>query len=144
MESVGFKYFKLSEFALPPVRGSPDAAGCDLKSAYDYVVPSRGKQLIKTDLSFQFPRGCYGRVAPRSGLAVKNFIDVGAGVIDYDYTGNVGVLLFNHSDNDFIVKRGDRIAQIILEVYRSDVPIDGGIDMRNTERGSNGYGSTGV
>jgi dUTP pyrophosphatase len=126
MESTSFKYFKLSEFASPPVKGSPDAAGCDLKSAYDYIVPSHGKQLIKTDLSFQFPRGCYGRVAPRSGSAVKDFIHVGVGLYDRQYTGNIGVLLFNHSDDDFIVKRGDPIAQMILEVFRNDVPVDGG------------------
>ena len=56
------------------------------------------------------PEGCYGRIAPRSGLAVKNFINVGAGVIDADYRGEVGVVLFNHSDEDFKVKQGDRIA----------------------------------
>jgi dUTP pyrophosphatase len=139
-----YKYVKLSDFAYPPIRCSPDAAGCDLKSAYDYVVPGRGKQLIKTDLSFQFPPSCYGRIAPRSGLAVKNSIDVGAGVIDCDYTGNVGVLLFNHSDKDFIINRGDRIAQIILEVFRNDVPVDGGKNTKNTVRGNKGFGSTGV
>ena len=53
--------------------------------------------------------------APRSGLALKNGIDVGAGVVDYDYRGNVGVILFNFSDIDFEVKRGDRIAQLIIE-----------------------------
>ena len=56
-----------------------------------------------------------GRVAPRSGLASKNFIDTGAGVIDADYRGEVKVLLFNHADSDFEVKEGDRIAQLILE-----------------------------
>lgn len=54
-------------------------------SAYDHVVPAKGKALIKTDLKFAVPEGCYGRVAPRSGLALKNFLDVGAGVIDADY-----------------------------------------------------------
>jgi dUTP pyrophosphatase len=56
---------------------------------------------VKTDISIRVPQGTYGRVAPRSGLASKNFIDTGAGVIDEDYRGNVGVLLFNHSDVDF-------------------------------------------
>ena len=54
-------------------------------------------------------------VAPRSGLAWKNSIDVGAGVVDYDYRGNVGVILFNHSDTDFQINVGDRVAQLILE-----------------------------
>lgn len=72
------------------------------RSAHDYVVPARGKELIKTDIAICVPHGTYGRVAPRSGLAWKNFIDTGAGVIDEDYRGNVGVILFNHSDQDFV------------------------------------------
>lgn len=72
-------------------------------SAYDCVVPSKGKALVKTDIQIELPSGCYGRVAPRSGLAHKNFIDVGAGVIDEDYRGNVGVILFNFSEEEFKV-----------------------------------------
>lgn len=72
-------------------------------SAYDAVVPAKGKALIKTDIQVQLPSGCYGRVAPRSGLAHKHFIDVGAGVIDEDYRGNVGVILFNFNTEDFQV-----------------------------------------
>ncbi|GBP15221.1 Deoxyuridine 5'-triphosphate nucleotidohydrolase [Eumeta japonica] len=71
------KFTRLSEHAFPPVKGSEKAAGFDIKSAYDYIVPARGKELVKTDLQIELPSGCYGRVAPRSGLAVKNFIDVG-------------------------------------------------------------------
>ena len=70
-------------------------------SAYDYVIPSHGKVLAKTDIQIELPDGCYGRVAPRSGLAHKHFIDVGAGVIDQDYRGNVGVILFNFGSEDF-------------------------------------------
>lgn len=65
------------------------------------MVPARGKEIVKTDIAIKVPPGTYGRVAPRSGLAWKNFIDTGAGVIDEDYRGNVGVILFNHSDVDF-------------------------------------------
>ena len=70
--------------------------GFDLSSAYDVVVPKRGKAIVKTDLAVAIPPETYARIAPRSGLAVKNFIDTGAGVVDYDYRGNVGVVLFNH------------------------------------------------
>lgn len=81
--------------------------------------------------------------APRSGLALKNFIDTGAGVIDYDYRGNVGVVLFNHGDTDFEVKRGDRIAQLILErISMADaVEVQ---ELSDTTRGAGGFGSTGV
>ncbi|CAI9736088.1 5' [Octopus vulgaris] len=95
------KFARLSQNAFIPTRGSPQAAGYDLYSAYEYTVPSKGKLLAKTDLQIALPEGCYGRVAPRSGLALKHFIDVGAGVIDQDYRGNVGVLLFNFSETDF-------------------------------------------
>ena len=67
-----------------------------------HVVPARGKGVVKTDLCIAIPSGTYARVAPRSGLAVKHFIDTGAGVVDEDYRGNVGVVLFNHGDTDFV------------------------------------------
>lgn len=69
-----------------------------VRSAYDYTIPSKGKILAKTDIQIALPDGCYGRVAPRSGLTHKHFLDVGAGVIDQDYRGNVGVILFNFAD----------------------------------------------
>ncbi len=70
-------------------------------SCVDAVVPARGQGLVDTGLSIKLPPSTYGRVAPRSGLAVKNGISTGAGVIDEDYRGPVKVVLFNHSDTDF-------------------------------------------
>jgi len=107
------------------------------------VIPARGKGLCPTDLAIALPAGVYGRVAPRSGLAWKNGIDVGAGVIDEDYRGNVGVILFNHSDSDFSVKVGDRVAQLILEkIAIVDVEETEG-ELPATVRGEGGFGSTG-
>lgn len=82
-------------------------------------------------------------VAPRSGLAWKHSIDVGAGVVDADYRGPVGVILFNHSDVDFAVKPGDRVAQMVIErIATPDVAeVD---DLDDTVRGEGGFGSTGV
>ena len=108
---------KLDPKALMPKQGSPWAAGFDLHSMEEKVVPARGKALISTGLAMSIPAGNYGRIAPRSGLAAKHMIDVGAGVIDADYRGEVRVLLFNLSDVDFTVKAEDRIAQIIIEKY---------------------------
>lgn len=134
---------KLSEFATIPTRGSKLSAGYDLCSAYDYVIAARGKEMVKTDLQIALPSGCYGRVAPRSGLAWKNFIDVGAGVIDEDYRGPVNVILFNFGDQDFTIKRGDRIAQLICEkIEQTDLCEVSELD--STERGQSGFGSTGV
>ncbi|PWZ55862.1 Deoxyuridine 5'-triphosphate nucleotidohydrolase [Zea mays] len=85
-----------------------------------------------------------GRLAaPRSGLALKHSIDVGAGVIDADYRGPVGVILFNHSDADFAVKPGDRIAQMIIEVIATPEVAEVE-DLDATVRGDGGFGSTGV
>ncbi|TRZ16591.1 hypothetical protein HGM15179_010543 [Zosterops borbonicus] len=113
--SARLRFTKLSENAFAPSRGSARAAGYDLYSAYDCVIPPMEKAVVKTDIQIALPSGCYGRVAPRSGLAAKHFIDVGAGVIDEDYRGNVGVVLFNFGKETFEVKKGDRIAQLICE-----------------------------
>ncbi len=134
---------KLSNNAILPTRGSVLSAGLDLYSAVDIIVPSKGKAIAVTDISISIPDGYYGRVAPRSGLAAKHFIDVGAGVIDQDYRGNVGVVLFNFSDKDFEVKKGDRIAQLILEkILICEVRLVD--DLENTSRGNGGFGSTGI
>lgn len=71
------KYKRLSEHAYAPTRGSEKAAGYDLRSAHDYTVPGKGKMMVSTDLQIELPHGCYGRIAPRSGLAAKHGIDVG-------------------------------------------------------------------
>ena len=89
------------------------------------------------------PHGNYGRIAPRSGLAVKKMIDVGAGVIDSDYRGEVKVLLFNFGAEDFKVCKGDRIAQLIIEKY-TITSIQEVENLSSTERGEAGFGSTGV
>lgn len=134
---------KLTEFATVPSRGSKLAAGYDLYSAYDYVLKAKGKEMVKTDLQIALPSGCYGRVAPRSGLAWKHSIDVGAGVIDEDYRGPLNVILFNFADQDFEIKRGDRIAQLICEkIEQTEIQEAESLD--DTDRGSNGFGSTGV
>ena len=136
-------YTKLSSNASPPIKATPNAAGFDLRSAIDTEIPAHGKNLVPIDLSLDFPPGCYGRIACRSGLAWKNFLHVGAGVIDNDYTGNVMVLLFNFSSVPYIVKQGDRIAQIIVEKYEvcdaQERPCE-----RFTERGNFGFGSSGL
>jgi dUTP pyrophosphatase len=116
---------KLVESAQAPTRGSAFAAGYDIYSAKETVIPAKGKGAVDTGIAIAVPEGTCreplhlglilviiggrlliisivdGRIAPRSGLAAKHFIDTGAGVIDADYRGEVKVLLFNHSDVDF-------------------------------------------
>lgn len=138
------KVRRLSENAVVPTKGSPLAAGFDLSSAMDTVVPTGGRCVISTDLAIEVPEGTYGRVAPRSGLAVKIGLDVGAGVIDRDYRGVVGVVLFNHGNHDFLVRKGDRIAQLILEKIDETHVVEVVDELEGTLRGDGGFGSTGV
>jgi len=134
---------KISDKATVPARSSAGAVGYDLSSAQDVTIPARGKGLVLTDIMISIPEGTYGRIAPRSGLAWKKHIDVGAGVIDPDYRGNVGVVLFNHADEEFQIKVGDRVAQLILErVMTPDVAEVS--DLSETARGEGGFGSTGT
>ena len=106
-------------------------------------MPARGKVLVGTGLAFGIPEGNYGRIAPRSGLAAKHSIDIGAGVIDSDYRGELKVLLFNFSDTDFKISEGDRIAQMIITKYTLTTLAE--VETLDaTVRGDGGFGSTGV
>ncbi|XP_056355910.1 deoxyuridine 5'-triphosphate nucleotidohydrolase, mitochondrial isoform X2 [Oenanthe melanoleuca] len=125
--SLRLRFTKLSENAFAPSRGSARSAGYDLYSAYDCVIPPMEKAVVKTDIQIALPSGCYGRVA---------------GVIDEDYRGNVGVVLFNFGKETFEVKKGDRIAQLICErIYYPELEEVETLD--DTERGEGGFGSTG-
>ena len=137
------KVQKLNNNAALPKRSTDGAAGYDLCASQNCTIPAKGKGLVKTGLSLSFPSGLYARIAPRSGLALKKFIDVGAGVVDADYRGEVGVVLFNHGDQDFEVKMGDRIAQLILEKI-STPEVEEVSALEDTVRGTGGFGSTGV
>lgn len=135
---------KLSENATIPTKGTDFAAGYDLYAAEDAVVACGARKLIKTNISMEITPGYYGRIAPRSGLAYKNGIDVLAGVIDSDYRGDIGVILYNTDKNiDFTIKKGDRIAQMIFEACYSVILNDVNV-LDNTSRQSGGFGSTGV
>ncbi|KAJ6389856.1 hypothetical protein OIU77_024153 [Salix suchowensis] len=136
-----FRVKRLSENAVLPSRGSPLSAGCDLSSVSAAKVPARGIALIPTDLSIAIPEGTYARIAPRSGLTWKHSIDVGAGVIDADYRGPVGVILFNHSDLDFEVKVGDKISHLIIQkiVTPNVMEVE---DLDATVRGAGGFGNS--
>ena len=96
-----------------PRRGTDGSVGYDLYVAEEAVVPPLSHKLIRTDIALSFPPGLYPRVASRSSLACKN-TSVGAGVIDVEYRGNVKVLMLNHSQENFNIELGDRIAQFIL------------------------------
>ena len=155
-------YKKSSSAAIPPLQNTQSDAGFDLFSAEDCSVSPFERRLIKTGIHVAIPDGYYGRIAPRSGLAFKNGIDVMAGVVDSGYRGELKVLLINltkpdfqkneailtyesffGSLNNFKVKKGDRIAQLIIEKCFS--PQWEELDVLPvSERSENGFGSSGV
>jgi dUTP pyrophosphatase len=134
---------KLVAHSVAPMRATSGSAGYDISSAVDAVIPPNGRLAVSTGIAIGLPEGTYGRIAPRSGLAYKFGIDVFAGVIDQDYTGEVKAILYNSGDQPFVIKTGDRIAQLVLEVIKTpDVAIV--LDINDTVRGAGGFGSTGV
>ncbi len=134
---------KLSDDAVIPERGSSGAAGYDLFNAGDaYDLKPGERKLFPTDISMKIPDGYYGRIAPRSGLAYKKGLMTMAGVIDSDYLGNIGVILYNSSDAVSSISTGDRIAQIIIEKFH-EIEFEQVEEITATERGAAGWGSTG-
>ncbi len=155
-------YFtKVDENAVIPTLGSALAAGYDLYANHDAVIiGGSGNVLVKTGVRVHLPSETYGRIAMRSGLAYKHHLCVSAGVIDEDYTGEIGVLIFSSCvSSTYEIKKGDRIAQLVVEkIYRekyekagSEPKID--LNQNLTEcargnlaecaRGECGYGSSG-
>lgn len=127
-----------------PERSTSNAAGYDIFAVQDYNIEAQSRELIKTGIALEIPDGYYGRIAPRSGIALKNGIDVMAGVIDSDYRGEIGVILYNSDkNNSFLVRTGDRIAQLIIEKYYPfGIQIVESLD--DTDRGTSGFGSSGI
>jgi len=125
-----------------PTRGSREAAGLDLYSIEDVTFAAGARTAVRTGLSVAIPRGFYGRVAPRSGLAVKHGLDVLAGVVDSDYRGEIVCALINHGREAFTLEAGQRMAQLIIEAIITPEPV--WVDsLDETARGAGGFGSTG-
>ena len=126
---------------------SPHAAGMDLFAAVDgdVTIKSGDRALVPTGISIALPEGYEAQVRPRSGLAIKSGISVlnTPGTIDADYRGEVCVILVNHDSKPFVVKRGDRIAQMVIkEVIQAD--LEEVSELPDTHRGSGGFGHTGI
>ena len=137
-----------------PVKGSKYSAGYDLFSNEKIVVRSHSRRCVSTGVKLKMlDNGFYIRIAPRSGLAVKKSIDIGAGVVDCDYRGEMKVVLINNGDSDFCIEEGDKIAQFIVEKYEPNTLIrcyneaDEEVESEELsmiERGEGGFGSTGL
>ena len=134
------KVKRLHEDAVIPQRGTEGSAGLDLASVERISIPAGEYALVKTGIALELPYGSYGRIAPRSSLATKG-IEVGGGVIDRDYRGEIKVLLRNHAQADYVIFPGDRVAQIIVEKVM-EVDVKETDTLSNTVRGARGFGST--
>ena len=132
---------RVSGESIPQYAHAGDA-GADITASEKIAIPPRERTLVSTGVRLEIPEGYVALIWPRSGLAVKKGIDCGAGVIDSHYRGEVKVLLFNHSDNEFQIEPGDRIAQILIQkVERVEFHL---VDQLNeTARSDAGFGSTG-
>jgi dUTP pyrophosphatase len=139
-ERLHFK--RLHPEAKLPARGSAGAAGLDLCAVERVSIEPGGRAAVRTGLAVAIPRGFYGRVAPRSGLAVRHGLDVLSGVIDSDYRGEILCLLVNLGPEPFEVKPGARVAQLIIEAVAMPEPV-WAEDLEETARGAGGFGSTG-
>ena len=144
MFSANGFYVTLDDGARAPLQANDGDAGYDLFSIdEDFTIPAGKQLMISTGICVRIPKGTYGRVAPRSGLAYKNQINVHAGVIDESYRGKVHVILMNHSDKDFHVAPHTRIAQLIItRIATPKLQIVSTLD--ETTRGNGGFGSTGL
>ena len=125
-----------------PTHAASKSVGLDLYSPTNVLIPAHDKILVDVGIAFQIHMDYYGWMASRSGLAIHHHIHVGAGVIDPDYTGSVHVLLMNFSSQDHVIEKNNRIAEMILEKVAYPVICEVS-QMLPTERGANGFGSTG-
>lgn len=132
---------KLDSGAYLPERAHDADAGLDLRSPDNYLIPAQGSTVIDTGVHVEIPFGCVGLLKSRSGLNIRYGI-TSEGVIDSGYSGSIKAKLYNHSDEEYAVSKGDKITQLL--VLRCELPtvelvscIDGG------ERGDKGFGSTG-
>ena len=130
-----------------PEYATEGSSGLDLRAAVenDVIIPKGKVSLVPTNLRVEIPHGYEMQVRPRSGLAAKHGIGVlnSPGTIDSDYRGEIKVILFNFGEEDFVIKRGDRIAQMVLsKVYLADLKLTD--DLNASQRGEGGFGHTGT
>ncbi|MFA5930692.1 MAG: dUTP diphosphatase [archaeon] len=141
-----------------PEYHSKKAAAIDLKSSGNYttdldtipkeissekfVLGAGERVLVKTGLKVELPKKCFGSIRGRSGLSMKQGIDTFGGVIDEDYRGEIGVILFNSSKKPFEINKYDRVAQMIIQKYEP-CEIVKSKDLTDSSRGQNGFGSSG-
>lgn len=127
-----------------PARAHPGDAGLDLFAAADGEIPAGETRLVRTGLAVELPSGTEGQIRPRSGLALRHAVTVlnAPGTIDAGYRGEVGVVLVNHGRRTFRVRRGMKVAQLVVAPV-VEVDVVEATSLSETERSGDGFGSTG-
>jgi dUTP pyrophosphatase len=144
MTEVAIRRLAHGEGLALPAYESEHAAGMDLRAAEDAILPPGGRALVATGFAIALPDGFEAQIRPRSGLAVKHGVTLlnSPGTIDADYRGEIKVMLINHGRDAFAVKRGDRIAQMVVAPV-TRVVLKETAELSGTARGQGGFGSTG-
>lgn len=133
----------LNEYAQLPTRGSKDAAGLDLYCPFHIKVPADSQKKIPLGIAVEIPKGHMGLLVPRSSMSKTPLRCANSvGIIDADYRGEISIVYENISCSDYMIFRGDRIAQLII-VPIAVVDVEEAQTLTETERGDGGYGSTG-
>jgi dUTP pyrophosphatase len=143
MTKVEIKFTKTNEDARIPTRNFNTDTGFDIYSVETIVIPARGSTVVDVGLMFAYiTPGYWIKIEGRSGLGFKHGITPHPGIIDQGYRGTAGIKLYNNTDTEYTVKRGERIAQLI--VYRNYyVEMSEAENVEESERGANGFGSSG-
>ena len=136
------KIKKLTDSAILPSYSHEGDAGLDLYSDMSCSLERGQRMIIKTGISLEVADGFVGLIWPRSGLSIKKGIDVLAGVLDSGYRGELGVVLLNTGYDDFVISKGDRIAQLLIQPIER-APIEEVSELNDSERDVGGFGSTG-
>jgi len=139
---IPVKVKKLKENAIVPCYAHQGDAAMDLFSTEDYVVPVGKRQLVSTGISMELPEGYFASIRGKSGLAYKKGISILGGVIEYTYRGEYGVIVLNTGDEDFVIRAGDKIAQVVIAPVAS-VEVEEVEELSDTIRGDGAWGSTG-
>lgn len=142
---IKFKRLEHGQGLELPSYATEEAAGMDVRSAVDIVIQPSKRAMVQTGLVVEIPKGFEIQVRPRSGLALKHGITItnSPGTVDSDYRGELCVILHNLGDEDFVVQRGDRIAQLVMAPVARATIIEVDDFDSTTNRGAGGFGSTG-
>lgn len=132
---------RLHHGARLPERQTAGAAGYDVFAAEDALVPPRGRALVPTGIAIALPPGYEGQIRPRSGLALRHGVHAHFGTIDSDYRGELKVLLHNDGEREYVVRAGERVAQLVVAPVVEAEFREGTLD--ETGRGRGGFGHTG-